>query len=208
MTGELQCLELDGRGKDYLVNRLAEDGVLGTLVSEHTSWDAGRVWTWLPYGVDPDRLYRFNEPELLPENTRLRVKRVGTMVPVVSLQSNLVDLIVSTLQKSGPNALCLIEHPMLTPGEGPTYIQDMTVNLQNTVIFYLNKTASREQIELTLDSSINCWRMIGVICDPVTAVVRKSVASISDFAYILRHTVLIFCVGYDGESFIFFDRNV
>lgn len=207
MNSGLQRVVLDDRGRDYLGAQLNGAGEIGNLVSKHAPWVSGDVWTWLPNGVELDRLYRFTEPELLPINAKARLERTSNMVPVTSLRSDLVELLASCLQHAGPHASCVIEHPMLKPGEGPDYVREMSVSFGNTVLFPLAKTASTDQIRCAVDISFAPWRFIGFVCDPVTPLDWSSPSLSEDLADMLDSTALIFSVAYDGESFVMFEKG-
>ncbi len=151
MSAPLQRVILDHRGLDYLRSQLSEVRGIGTLVNDHAAWTSGDVWTWLPEGVELDRLYRFEEGELLAINTKARIERTSAMVPVTSLKDDSVEAIMSCLHHAGPYAFGVFEHPMLKPGEGPDFIRSMSVNFDDTIFSPLKKTASFDKIQFAFN---------------------------------------------------------
>lgn len=170
--------------------------------------EKSRVWTVAPPETRPERLYRFAEGGLLPENLDMsRAVDVGgsTMMAVESLREEEVARVCATLQKS-PDLVGVIVDPMPRRGDplGANYAQTIFY-VDDTLYHLIDGRTPYEAVDLAMSAS-PFWSNLVVLSSSTPQIDAQRTTSEDELGRCAAAAVEIQCSAYDGEGFVVWRR--
>ena len=176
--------------------------ILGSIIGSSFPFEKGQAWTFLPKDVPKERLYSFSAPELLPINTQRRNFRTEPVIEIATLSKDYAAYLAKTLNHHGENAFCILEDPLLKPGEGSIPEALNSFSIGGTLYYFITRQTDRNLLYYALNACTTPWRGLGVICTPNASVPLSMLSCLSKFELYLRSAIEVFTVAYDGESYV------
>lgn len=212
----LKVFDLDVRGAAYVRNRMADLSEWGSperslcrALAETMESSRGRISTIAPPETSDDRLYRFEEGGLLPENLDMsRAVDVGDgkMLAIERLCDEELALLMKLL-KEQPGRAGIAVDPLATRGDPhtlSTYSRTSTY-VGDRVFHVVDSAADQEAIELALNAAPFWTNLWAVTSAPPKPTPQREISE-EDLCRSATAAIAISCGAYDGEGFVFWQR--
>lgn len=203
------------KGLEYLRGRLAYGNLLSKFVLETIDIDAGEAYVYIPEFVSIESTFKFKSGGKLEPQKSWRDKKEGVYIEVVPHLYSPVENEINRHLRQSAETICLLEDVDLSPTDSYTgnLSKKNYIFLNDDVYIFLQpEHAGTEKIL----GSLRVIPAFGIFNSFLTSFPPVEVKTLKQFEFmsedLLRkfasRTEKIFTSAYDGESFIFWQKNV
>ncbi len=170
----------------------------------------GNFFTLLPPEADQTRIYEFKCGGILPQYPDIPYDEndpnSGTYSAIPTIDLDLIPLIEKKVKKN-PDIVCIFDDVLSIASETKDYdfFQNHGFYYNKEVYYLLNKgSVSKTNLQIAIKNSNAFWHSLCILSyfKPT-----NQNLSVSDIKHLSEQAQLFFVIGYDRESFIFWERE-
>ncbi|HXI86051.1 MAG TPA: hypothetical protein VNH64_01225 [Parvularculaceae bacterium] len=200
---------LDRRAIAYVLDHLRNANVLCSALYEIVSQESGAAFTIAPKTASTDKLHRFREGDLLPQDWSRNVtlqNAQGVLAPIPSLVAERAERILETLE-AFPAGACVIDDANPRWGELNLADNPFAFGVGDEVYHCLAYADGKAAIKQTLELGDAHWHGVAAICARAPSIDSRRIVSAESLRASAATVVEITCAAYDGEGFIGWRRG-
>lgn len=184
----------------YFVDHFSSELSFGKEIEEYIDFSKGSFFTLLPEGVSSDRLIDFDHGEILPSKP---MNSEGTYRKVVTMELECSEFIAAFLKKNPQSTLIVEDYNRV--GYSPIPVGDVPIyTLEKEIYYVLNKEHSIDEIYQASRRCSIIWHFLAFVTNINDNLFLLEKSNIPE---ICKNIQLVITCGYDGESFIFWQRG-
>lgn len=196
---------------EYVLDNLNNVNALSTELLNLLDFQSGYFFILLPRDANYKQIYQFKEGGILPQNPLEKYFNNGhlsTYSWIPDIDEELSELIFKEIE-SKPYFSCLIDKVTGTANDVyyVTFSDSNPLFYEEEVYFLLNKNnVSKSVVSKCLKASTSFWHSLSIFTTADLVNVTKAI-TLEKIKEVNLKTELIMIGAYDGEGYIFWEKN-
>lgn len=196
----------------FLSTSLKDANQLSEKLVETINLEIGSFFTLLPDGADLERLYEFESGGILPQNPKIVTyskEGLSSSYSITPTIREALSEIISNIIQHRKSLFCVFDDIIRNPNEALScrLSKNCKYVYGNEVYYILSEeSASVKNIAIGLDYSDAFWHSLGIITNAKLSLDSCELTE-EIFVKICLNVQMFFVGAYDGEGYVFWERN-
>ena len=194
----------------FLIKNLDNLNALSKEILKIIDFEKGIFFTLLSSDANLDRLYKFEEGGILPQNPEKKIKvmgknYIGCQIP--SIDEELAQLLINKIQKKSIMSI-MFDDVIRSKFDKNDLYKSCGVFFDNEIYYLLNnRNITLENLKICLIQSNAFWHSLCVLTKSDCKEIKNQTLSLNQIIEICKNAQFIILGAYDGEGYVFWEKE-